>query len=62
MVKFNISIKRILITGGTGTFGHGITEILLDYPIQPLEPKLSKQHKIINSHNYHAGRYFSKFF
>jgi hypothetical protein len=35
---------------------------LLDYPIQPLEPKLSKQHKIINSHNYHAGRYFSKFF
>ena len=35
---------------------------LLDHPIQPLEPNLSKQHKIINSHTYHAGRYFSKFF
>ena len=35
---------------------------LLDYPIQVLTPNLSKQHKIINSHTYHAGRYFSKFF
>ena len=35
---------------------------LLDHSIQVLEPNLSKQHKIINSHNYHAGRYFSKFF
>ena len=35
---------------------------LLNYPIRILTPNLSKQHKIINSHTYHAGRYFSKFF
>jgi hypothetical protein len=35
---------------------------LLDHPIHILTPNMSKQHKIINSHNYHAGRYFSKFF
>lgn len=28
--------KRILVTGGTGTFGHGITEFLLNLPIQAL--------------------------
>jgi len=35
---------------------------LLDHPIHILTPNMSKQHKIINSHTYHAGRYFSKFF
>jgi len=57
--------KRILVTGGTGTFGHGITKFLLELPIQALIilsrdelKQFNMKTKFTNHQNFKKLRFF----